>query len=90
MIIIDLPTVAVNRKVADELMDNLRGDTSSIIKLNGRDLDINSHTFVTQLIKRISDAGFNAIELSGGGGQWYETVRQAARIAGLSTRVVPA
>ena len=90
MIIIDLPTVAVNRKMADELMDNLRGDPSSTIKLNGRDLDINSSTFVAQLINRISAAGFKSIELSGGGPQWYETVRQAARVAGLSTRVVPA
>lgn len=89
MTTLDLPAVAVTRIMANELMDSVRRESSTTLKLNGRDLDINSSTFLMQLVSRIEEAGFKTIELTVGGPKWYEAVREAAQLKGLTAKVVP-
>ncbi|GAA1886400.1 hypothetical protein GCM10009715_35660 [Paeniglutamicibacter psychrophenolicus] len=82
-----LPNVAGSRALADRLIDGVKLDLESALRIDGRNLDINTDSFLLQIVKRISDAGLTSFELVGGGQQWYDAVREAARSAGITAVV---
>lgn len=90
MTVIVLPNVAVSRKLADRLIDLGNLETDVPLRLDSRELDLNTESFVVQLVERAAGAGISCIEVLGGGKQWFKEVADAAKHSGLSTQIVTA
>lgn len=88
MTTIVLPTVAASRGLADKLIDAVVLEPRKPATIDSRDLDLNSGSFVSQLIKRLSSAGFESIKVLGGGPIWFEEIERVAKEKGLTASVV--
>lgn len=86
MTTIILPTMAVSRNMADNIMDRAILDDAASLRIDSRNLDLNSESFVAQLILRVSDAGIRLIEVLGGGEDWLKEVSAEALAHGIKAK----
>lgn len=71
--------MAVSRNMADKIMDRATLDDAHSLRIDSRNLDLNSESFVAQLILRVSSAGIEKIEIVGGGEDWFQELSSEAR-----------
>lgn len=83
MFTIDVPAMAVSRDMADRAVEkhDLKGSTE--VRVDGRNLDINTSSFVSQLVKRLADVGIQRVEIVGGGQEWYQEISAEATRKGI-------
>lgn len=83
MFTIDVPAMAVSRDMADRAVEkhDLKGSTE--VRVDGRNLDINTSSFVSQLVKRLADVGIQRVEIVGGGQEWYQEISAEATSKGI-------
>lgn len=84
MTTIHMPAMAVSRKMADKVVQEANLDGETQVRIDGRNLDVNSDSFVAQLVKLVSEAGVKQIEIVGGGADWLREISAEATNSGLS------
>lgn len=75
--------MAVSRELADQVIGTANLSGTEEVRVDARNLDVNTLSFVSQLIKRITEVGIKEIELVGGGSQWLQEVSKEATAKGL-------
>lgn len=76
---ISVPSVASSRVLADKLVDSAHLVDNEPVIIDSRDLDINTESFVSQLVKRVAEAHPSAVEVVGGGDEWIAEVQREAK-----------
>ncbi|MCT9625968.1 hypothetical protein HWD94_12655 [Pseudarthrobacter equi] len=87
MKIINVPSVAGSRALADRLVGSANLDAHESVLIDSRDLDVNTESFVSQLVKRVADAGLTDVEVIGGGKEWIADMEREASKRGMHVTV---
>lgn len=87
MKIINVPSVAGSRALADRLVHSADLVATEPVLIDSRDLDVNTDSFVSQLVKDVADAGLTDVEVIGGGKEWLADLEREASKRGLHVTV---
>lgn len=76
---ISVPSVASSRVLADRLVDTAQLVDNEPVLIDSRDLDINTESFVSQLVMRVAEAHPSEVQVLGGGNEWIADVQREAQ-----------
>lgn len=84
---INVPSVAGSRTLADKLVHAADLVAQEPVLIDSRHLDVNTESFVSQLVKRVAEAKPSEVEVVGGGQDWIAEVQREAKLQKLRVTV---
>ncbi|MDO5863424.1 MULTISPECIES: hypothetical protein [Paenarthrobacter] len=87
MKIINVPSVAGSRALADRLVHSADLAPNESVLIDSRHLDVNTDSFVSELVKLVAEARPKGVEVVGGGKDWLADVERESSKHGLHVTV---